>query len=192
MESVIKTTRDYVGDLVHKRFNQFKMLEDFLACVLLSSRSSFASKAHLVTCRDFIGKTFDRCASTSKDEIRKVLLEPQMKRPHWTQNNYYYTTVRDQWKAKYDHECAQRGQWESEIVVMSSVRAYFQVAYKVRSDRRRSCLLILTSAGCASSESFFLAANFRRRPARYGISIQRRVLGGTLGRLVERDQEKDS
>jgi hypothetical protein len=45
MESVIKTTRDYVGNLVHKRFNQFKMLEDFLACVLISPRSLFAFKS---------------------------------------------------------------------------------------------------------------------------------------------------
>jgi hypothetical protein len=81
-----------------------------------------------------VDSLLSNCQAAAKQDVQK-LLKNETARPFWTQNGHYYESQSLKWRNEYrrGREYSQeQDPYRDEINLMADGRAYFQVAYKVR------------------------------------------------------------
>lgn len=134
---------------LEEHFGRFKQLQSYMEYEVLS-RSAFCS-SHFIIIRLLTKKEVDECREAALKALLKTLELEKM--PLFTQNTEFLGSEREKWLGRYQYKHRwpyprsvspeSRAQspptptptssFDEEMVVMAEVRAYFEVAYRVRS-----------------------------------------------------------
>jgi hypothetical protein len=154
--SVFQSLFDVLEDLIREHFGRFERLEIYIRyCLQQSCRTQQLNHYN----SGLIEKEIDRCKEMAHKALLKTLeLE---KTPLFTQNRRYFDSERAEWLTRFQDKHRNtnnpdvwglRSQsvsdspssFDEEMTVMAEVRAYFEVAYRVRSPHHKHMYVLIT------------------------------------------------
>jgi len=141
--SVFQSLFDVLEDLIREYFGRFERLEIYIRYCL---QQSFCTQQLNHSNSGLIEKEIDQCKETAHKALLKTLeLE---KTPLFTQNRRFFDSERAEWLTRFRDKHRNTNYppqpFDEEMTVMAEVRAYFEVAYRVRSPHHKLMYVLFT------------------------------------------------